>query len=95
MKKSKYKCVICQDTGYFTNPFDQTYSCACKKKKRKHNKKPSEKVETRGTMTLDEAQKVAERMANLNSLDITLLEIRQALVLLGNFYEDNKENLNK
>jgi hypothetical protein len=42
------------------------------------------------SMTLDEAQNVAERMANCNSLDITLLEIRQALVLLANFYEDYK-----
>ena len=41
-------------------------------------------------MTLDEAQNVAFRMANLNSWNITLLEIRQALVLLGNFYEDYK-----
>ena len=43
------------------------------------------------SMTLDEAQNVAFRMANLNSLDITLLEIRSALVVLGNFYEDYKE----
>jgi hypothetical protein len=42
------------------------------------------------SMTLDEAQNVAFRMANLNSLDITLLEIRQALVVLANFYEDYK-----
>jgi len=41
-------------------------------------------------MTLDEAQNVAFRLANLNSKQITLEEIYQALIVLANFYEDNK-----
>ena len=40
-------------------------------------------------MNLKEAQNVAEKFS-LNRLDITLLEIRGALVALANFYEDNK-----
>jgi len=40
-------------------------------------------------MNLKEAQNVAEKFS-LNRLDITLLEIRGALVMLANFYEDNK-----
>ena len=39
MKKEKPKCTICDDTGYFTNPFDQTYKCSCMDKKKKQNKK--------------------------------------------------------
>ena len=31
----KKKCNVCDDTGYFTNPFDQTYPCKCKKKTKK------------------------------------------------------------
>lgn len=27
---SKVKCLICNDTGKFTNPFDQEYDCNCK-----------------------------------------------------------------
>lgn len=41
-------------------------------------------------MTLDEAQDIAFQWANLNNLSITLAEIKQALVVLGNFYEDTK-----
>ena len=41
-------------------------------------------------MTEEEAQNVAFRMANLNSLEITLQEIRSALVCLANWYEDTK-----
>ena len=33
MKKKKYDCDICGDTGEFTNPFDQTFKCKCKEKK--------------------------------------------------------------
>ena len=39
-------------------------------------------------MNLNEAQDIAFRMANLNSLNITLKEIKGALVSLANFYED-------
>lgn len=31
----KTKCKICNDTGRFTNPFDQEYKCDCTKPKRK------------------------------------------------------------
>lgn len=41
-------------------------------------------------MTLNEAQNVAFRIANLKSRNVTLNEIRQALVVLANFYEDYK-----
>ena len=41
-------------------------------------------------MTEKEAQDIAFKWANLNSLNITLAEIKQALVVLGNFYEDTK-----
>ena len=41
-------------------------------------------------MTPKEAQHIAFRWANLNSLDIKLSEIKNALVVLANFYEDNK-----
>ena len=43
-------------------------------------------------MTEDEAQNIAFRWANLNSLKISLEDIKQALVVLANFYEDNKKN---
>lgn len=46
-------------------------------------------------MTLKEAQTIAERWANLKSEDITLSEIKQALVRLANFYEDYKHLLTK
>lgn len=39
-------------------------------------------------MTLREAQNVAFRLSNLNSLNVTLMEIRSALVVLANFAED-------
>ena len=35
MKKKKYKCDICQDTGKWSNPFDQEFKCDCQIKKRK------------------------------------------------------------
>jgi len=41
-------------------------------------------------MNAKEAQDVAFRWANLNSLNVTLAEIKMALVALANFYEDNK-----
>ena len=41
-------------------------------------------------MTPKEAQDVAERLVNLNSDNITLAEIKQALIVLSNWYEDNK-----
>lgn len=37
MKKKKYKCPVCEDTGKFTNPFDQTIKCDCQIKPRKRN----------------------------------------------------------
>lgn len=39
-------------------------------------------------MTCKEAQNIAERLANFHSENITLREIRMALVTLANFYED-------
>jgi len=45
-------------------------------------------------MNLKEAQNVAEKFS-LNRLDITLLEIRGALVTLANFYEDYRHLLTK
>jgi len=41
-------------------------------------------------MTPKEAQAIAERWANLHSEDITLAEIKQALVVLANYYEDTR-----
>lgn len=41
-------------------------------------------------MTLPEAQNVALRFVNLKSDKITIEEIKQALVMLANFYEDYK-----
>jgi len=35
MKKKKFDCSICEDEGYYMNPFDQTIKCDCKKKKYK------------------------------------------------------------
>ena len=35
MKRAKPKCSTCQDSGEFTNPFDQTFKCYCRQKKRK------------------------------------------------------------
>ena len=48
-------------------------------------------------MNCKEAQSLTERLVNMHSDKITLEEIKQALVVLANFYEDNKENkwLNK
>ena len=42
-------------------------------------------------MTLKEAQNIAERFVNMHSDKITIEEIKTALVILANFYEDNKE----
>ena len=42
-------------------------------------------------MTEQEAQNIAERWANFHSEDIKLSEIKQALIVLANFYEDHKE----
>jgi len=39
-------------------------------------------------MTVREAQKIAERLVNLKSDNVTLSEIKQALVVLANFAED-------
>jgi len=41
-------------------------------------------------MTPKEAQTIVERLVNLHSDNITLCEIKQALVVLANFYEDYK-----
>jgi hypothetical protein len=41
-------------------------------------------------MDAKKAQDIAFKWANLNSLNITLAEIKTALVVLANFYEDNK-----
>ena len=41
-------------------------------------------------MTLSEAQNVALRLVNLKSDKVTLEEIKHALILLANFYEDYK-----
>ena len=40
--RPKRNCVMCQGTGYWTNPFDQTYKCDCMMKPRKPSpaKKP-------------------------------------------------------
>ena len=40
-----------------------------------------------------EAQNVVWRLVNLNSDNVTLKEIKMALVILANFYEDNKHLL--
>ena len=42
-------------------------------------------------MTPKEAQSIAERLVNMHSDKITLQEIKQALIVLANFYEDHKE----
>ena len=44
------KCLTCSDTGYFTNPFDQTFKCDCKKKKRVRTK----------TISIDAAIKICD-----------------------------------
>ena len=41
-------------------------------------------------MTLKEAQTIAERLVNFQGVSVSLDEIRQALVVLSNFYEDYK-----
>ena len=47
-------------------------------------------------MTLPEAQNIAERYCNSpKACDITLNEIRGALAILANFYEDHKDMLTK
>ena len=46
-------------------------------------------------MTLKEAQSIAERFVNMNSDNITIAELKQALVRLANFYEDYKCLLTK
>lgn len=43
-------------------------------------------------MTEKEAQQIAEKWANMNSLDITLADLKSALVCLANWYEDTKES---
>ena len=42
-------------------------------------------------MNLPEAQNVAMRLVNLKSDNVTLKEIKHALIILANFYEDYKE----
>lgn len=34
-KRKKYNCDRCEDTGYWSNPFDEQFRCDCKKKKYK------------------------------------------------------------
>lgn len=41
-------------------------------------------------MTPKEAQSIAERFVNMHSDKITIAEIKQALVVLANYYEDHK-----
>lgn len=41
-------------------------------------------------MNCQEAQNIAFRFVNLNSDKLTIEEIKFALVVLANFYEDNK-----
>ena len=41
-------------------------------------------------MTLEEAQSITERFVNMYSDTITIGELKQALVVLSNFYEDYK-----
>lgn len=42
-------------------------------------------------MTCKEAQNIAERFVNMHSDSITIQELKQALVVLANFYEDYKK----
>ena len=42
------------------------------------------------SMTPKEAQSLTERFVNMRSDKITIQEIKQALVVLANWYEDNK-----
>jgi len=46
-------------------------------------------------MNLKEAQNIAERFVNMHSDNITIAELKQALVMLANFYEDYKHLLTK
>ena len=43
-------------------------------------------------MTPKEAQSVAERYVNMLQDSLTIREIKQALVVLANFYEDHKND---
>lgn len=45
-------------------------------------------------MTCKDAQNIAERFVNCNSDKITIEELKQALVVLANFYEDNSYSSN-
>jgi len=42
-------------------------------------------------MNLPEAQNIALRLVNLKSDKVTIEEIKHALILLANFYEDYKQ----
>ena len=46
-------------------------------------------------MTLKEAQDIAFKFANLRSDKITIEDLKSALVILANFYEDYKHLLTK
>ena len=46
-------------------------------------------------MTPKETQSIAERFVNMYSDKITIAELKQALVVLANFYEDYKDRLTK
>lgn len=41
-------------------------------------------------MTEEEAQSLAERFVNMRSDGVTIKDIKQALVVLANYYEDHK-----
>jgi len=46
-------------------------------------------------MNCKEAQTIAERFVNMHRDSITIQELKQALVVLANFYEDYKHLLTK
>ena len=51
-QKTKYNCNICDDTGTFTNPFDQEFKCYCQVKPRK-------KIDYRGVAGYEGAKPVS------------------------------------
>ena len=46
-------------------------------------------------MNPKEAQSIAEQFVNMHSDNVTIIELKQALVILANFYEDYKHLLTK
>ena len=43
-------------------------------------------------MTPKQAQSLTERFINMHSDNITIKDLKQALVVLANYYEDNKRD---